>query len=285
MLPCEGICMRRLFFLLFITFFLLHPIDSSASGDLTLWVHPYLPATELTARFTPLTTYLSEKLKRTVSIRVQKSYQAHLDFVGRDQADIAYLGPVSYIHMKDQYGPKPLLAKFEVNGNPFFYGMIIARKDSGINTLGDLVGKSFAFGDPNSTMSHIVPRGMLINAGIAIDTLQRYDFLNSHHNVALAVLGGYFDAGGVKEEVYYEFEEKGLFMVAKSPPIPEHLFVTRSNLPQELISQIRSHLVNVEKSPNKENILKSMKSSVTNLLPVVDQDYDQLRDIIKSLDK
>ncbi len=276
--------MRKLFFLITFTFFHLCPTGSSASNNLTLWVHPYLPATELTKRFAPLAAYLSEKLNRTVSIRVQKSYQAHLDFVGRDQADIAYLGPVSYIHMKDQYGSKPLLAKFEVNGNPFFYGIIITRKDSGIKTLDDLAGKNFAFGDPNSTMSHIVPRGMLINAGITTDTLQRYDFLNSHHNVALAVLGGYFDAGGVKEEVYYEFEGKGLQMVAKSPPIPEHLFVTRSSLPQALIEQIRFHLINVEKSPNKETILSSIKPSVTNLLPVADQDYDPLRDIMKSLD-
>ncbi len=276
--------MRKIIFLIvFIFLFHLNPFKADASDNLTLWIHPYLPATELTKRFSPLTKYLSEKLNRPISIRVQQSYHAHLDFVGRDQADIAYLGPVSYVRIKEQYGEKPLLAKIEVNGNPFFYGMIIARKDSEIKTLNDLVGKSFAFGDPNSTMSHIVPRGMLINAGIEIDLLQKHDFLNSHHNVALAVLGGYFDAGGVKEEVFYEFEEKGLKMLAKSPPIAEHLFVTRSNLPQELITAIRSYLLNIDKDPNETNILKSIKSDATNLLPVIDQDYDSLRDMLKSL--
>ena len=214
----------------------------------------------------------------------QKSYLAHQNLVGQDQADIAYLGPVSYIRIRDKYGSKPLLAKLEVNGDPFFHGMIIARKDSGINALTDLAGKSFAFGDPESTMSHIVPRGMLRNAGITTASLQRYNFLYSHHNVALAVLGGYFDAGGVKEEVFYEFEKKGLKMVAKSPPIPEHLFVTRSTLPQELIEQIRFHLLNIGKSPDKETILNSLKASVTDLVPVVDHDYDSLRDILKNLD-
>ncbi len=276
--------MRIIFYLIFFTLFLIRPIGSSASENLTLWIHPYLPATELTKRFAPLTAYLSEKLNRTVYIRIQPNYQAHLDFIGRDQADIAYLGPIPYIRMKNQYGPKPLLAKLEVKGSPFFYGMIIARKDSGINVIGDLAGKSFAFGDPSSTMSHIVPRGMLLNAGITLTSLQRHDFLNSHQNVALAVLGGYFDAGAVKEEIFHEFEDKGLTMVAKSQPVPEHLFVTRSNLPLELIAQIRSHLVGIEKSPNKETILKSIKAGVTNLLPAADKDYDTLRDVIKSLD-
>ena len=278
--------MRILFFLIlfFSLFSIHHPYRASASESLTLWIHPYLPATELTKRFSPLVKYLGEQLNRTISIRVQQSYHAHLDFVGRNQADIAYLGPVTYVRLKDQYGTKPLLAKLEVKGSPFFHGMIIVREDSGINALADLVGKSFAFGDPNSTMSHIVPRGMLRNAGTTIDKLQRHDFLNSHHNVALAVMGGYFDAGGVKEEVFYEFEKKGLKMIAKSPPIPEHLFVARTSLPQDLISQIRSHLINIDKSPDKETILGSIKSSITNLLPVADQDYDPLRDIIKSLD-
>lgn len=276
--------MKRLFFIITLTLFHMLPSGSFASDGLTLWIHPYLPATELTKRFAPLATYLSEKLNRTVSIRVQKSYQSHLDFVGRDKADIAYLGPVSYIRIADQYGPKPLLAKVEVNGNPFFQGMIITRKDSAINTVGDLAGKSFAFGDPNSTMSHIVPRGMMINAGVTAKSLERYDFLNSHHNVALAVLGGYFDAGGVKEEVFYAFEKKGIKIVAQSPPIPEHLFVARSNLPQELIEQIRFHLVNIKKSSINEAILTSIKPSITNFLPAADQDYDTLRDIMKSLD-
>lgn len=239
---------------------------------------------ELVDRFSPLTKYLSEKLGLPVSIRIQQSYQAHLDFVGRDQADLAYLGPFTYLRIAEQYGPKPLLAKLEVNGAPFFHGMIITRPDSGIHSLSDLAGKSFAFGDPNSTMSHIVPRAMLSKAGISVEALGKYDFLASHHDVALGVLGGYFDAGAVKEEVYYEFEKKGLIMVAQSPPIADHLFVARASLPQELVDEIRFLLVNIAQSPDKNTILRSLKADVTNLLPVSDQDYDTLRQLVQSLD-
>lgn len=271
-------------FVLFV-FCILSPAGSAhAAESLTLWIHPYLPATELIDRFSPLAKYLSEKLGRPVSIRIQQSYQDHLDFVGRDQADLAYLGPVSYLRITEQYGPKPLLAKLEVNGAPFFHGMIITRVDSGIHALSDLAGKSFAFGDPDSTMAHIVPRAMLHNAGISVETLGKHDFLASHHNVALGVLGGYFDAGAVKEEVYHEFEKKGLVMVAQSPPIPEHLFVARASLPRELVEEIRLLLVNIGQSPDKTAILLSIKADITNLLPVKDQDYDSLRRLVQSLD-
>ncbi|MFU8819089.1 MAG: phosphate/phosphite/phosphonate ABC transporter substrate-binding protein [Desulfurivibrio sp.] len=251
-----------------------------ADHHLTLWVHPYLPATELITRFTPLAEHLSRELNRPVEIRVQKSYQAHLDTVGRDLADIAYVGPVSYVHVTRQYGSKPLLAKLEVEGAPHFHGVIVARKDSDLQALTDLKGRSFAFGDLNSTMSHIVPRAMLNAAGIPVQVLARYDFLGSHHDVALAVLGGYFDAGAVKQEVYAVYEPRGLKTLAQTPPISSHLFLTRADLPPELIARLRQALLAINQLPDKEKLLGAMEDSATGLLPVTDQEYDDLRQIM-----
>ncbi|BBO89034.1 hypothetical protein DSCOOX_22140 [Desulfosarcina ovata subsp. ovata] len=229
-----------------------------------------------------MTKYLSEKLNIPVSIHIQKSYQDHIDYVGQNKADIAFLGPMSYICLKDKYGTKPLIAKLEIDNTSCFYGVIITRSDSNINSLNDLKGKSFAFGDRNSTMSYIVPKNMLLKAGITIDSFNKYDFLNSHHNVALAVLGGYYDAGGVKEEVFNEFKEKGIKILAKSPPISEHLFVARSDFPKTLIENIRQHFIGIKNSQNGAFILKSIKLCATDLVPVSDRDYDPLRELLKT---
>ncbi|MEN8135314.1 MAG: phosphate/phosphite/phosphonate ABC transporter substrate-binding protein [Thermodesulfobacteriota bacterium] len=255
--------------------------EVSAGDSLSLWIHPYLPATELIKRFTPLTTYLGDELGLQVEIRIQKSYQTHIDFVGKDQADIAYLGPVSYLRIADNFGLKPLLARLEVRGTPFFRGMIIVRKNSPIKTLADLIGKSFAFGDPNSTMSHVVPRAHLKKAGITLDLLGQHEFLGSHHDVALGVLGGYFDAGGVKEEVFYEYENRGLRALAKSPPISEHVFMARSDLPPELVESLQKAFIAVNQHPQKDYILKSIKKSVTGFAPAADRDYNELREHMK----
>jgi phosphonate transport system substrate-binding protein len=254
---------------------------SAGEKNLTLWIHPYLPATELARRFSPLADYLGRVIGRPVDIRVQKSYQAHLDFIGRDLADIAYVGPASYVQILDQYGHKPLLAKLEVEGKPFFHGMIIARHDSSVRTLADLAGKSFAFGDPNSTMSHVVPRAMMTAAGVGLERLANHDYLGSHHDVALAVLGGYFDAGAVKEEVFHVYRNRGLKALARTPPIPPHLFLTRADLPPALVSRLRAAFLDVNTLPDKENILTVMEDSATGLLPVSEDDYRDLRNIMK----
>lgn len=175
-------------------------------------------------------------------IRVQTSYQGHVDFVGQDQADIAFMGPASYVLLRKKYGAKPLLARLEESGASFFHGVIIVRQDSPLTTLADLRGKNFAFGDPNSTMGHIVPRAMLAGAGVSVSELARHDFLKSHNDVALAVLGGYFDAGGIKDEIFAEYEKRGLRALAISPPVPEHLFLTRSTLPAPLVERLRALL-------------------------------------------
>ncbi len=260
---------------------LVFTLTAMAEEPLTLWVHPYLPATELIKKFTPLTKYLSEKYGQTIIVKVSESYKAHIERVGEERMDLAYLGPASFVKIIDTYGEKTLLARLEVNESPFFHGMIITRQDSSIKTLDDLTGKTFAFGDPNSTMSHLVPLYMLLEADITVDKLEKTAFLGSHNNVALGVLGGYYDAGGIKEGVYYKYRQRGLKLLATSPPISEHLFVARKDLNQSTIDILRQSMFQLK----KKSILTSIKNSVTGLVPVTTSDYDYLFSVIRQLNK
>lgn len=258
---------------------------ANAREPLTLCVHPYLPATELVVRFAPLADYLGRKIGRPVKVEVAKNYQEHIDSIGKDEVDIAYMGPAPYVKMTDVYGKKPLLARLEINGKPAFQGMIVVREKSAIHDLEDLLGKRFAFGDPNSTMSHMLPRFMLWEAGANIDKLESHAFLNSHHNVALGVLMGDYDAGAVKEEVFYKYEKRGLRVITKTPFISEHLFVTRSTLPPETVDALRKALYHLKDDGEGRVIMSKIKNSMTGMVPVNDKDYDNLRIILQKLQK
>jgi phosphonate transport system substrate-binding protein len=267
------------FLLSFVVFLSANQVQ--ANDQLTLWVHPYLPATELITKFSPLAAYLSKECGQPIKIKVSKSYESHIKKVGENLMDLAYMGPGPYVKMTHTYGRKPILAGLEVNGKPFFHGMIITRQKSTIKTLQDLQGKRFAFGDPHSTMSYLLPRSMLRQAGVDLGNLEKYEFLGSHNNVALAVLGGYYDAGGVKEGVFYKYQGRGLRMLAKSPAIAEHVFVASDRLPEATTNTLRQALLNLK----DKTILSSIKKSVTGMTLVKDEDYDTLRAIPHQFDK
>ncbi len=256
---------------------------AQAEETLTLTVHPYLPVKEIITRFTPLADYLGKEIGRPVSVRVGRDYDEHIVYIGKDRADIAFMGPASYVTMVAKYGKKPLLARLETDGNPLFRGYFIVRQDSPLKSLADLKGKRMAFGDRDSTMSHLVPQYMLEKAGVPLDKLAVYKFLGSHNNVVLAVLSGDFDAGAVKDEVFDKYAKQGLRALADTPYYSDHVFVTRSTLAPGMIQALRSAMLRLKDTPGGREILEAIKPHTTALVPAADTDYDNLRQVLKAL--
>ena len=274
----------QIYFFGFLFVIVFSPIGvTQAQESLTLEIHPYLSATELIKRFTPLANYLGKKIGRPVTVTIAKNYQEHIDQIGNDKVDIAFMGPAPYITMVNLYGKKTILGRLEINDTPTFQGVIIVSKDNPIRTLSDLRGKYFAFGDPASTMSHLVPRYMMRRAGVNIDELAGHVFLKNHDNVALGVLLGDFDAGAVKEEVFNEYRQQGLKMLKKTPPISEHLFVVRKTLPPGTVEAFRKALYVLKNDPEGSAIMTAVQKNVTGIVPATDSDYDNLRTILKTL--
>jgi len=255
----------------------------NAGEALVMGVHPYLPAETLIERFTPLVRYLGAATGRDIEVRVGSTYEEHIGYIGNDKVDIAYMGPASYVRLVEEFGPRPILARLEIDGKPVFRGHIVTRDDSPVRHIAELQGRRFAFGDPASTMSHLVPRFMLLQEGITTDDLSDHQFLGSHNNVALAVLSGDFDAGAVKEEVFEKFRPQGLRSITATPTLSEHLFVTSKTMPTELVDSLRSAMLALKDAPGAVGIMGSMKKRMTALVPADDSDYDNLRLMLKRL--
>ena len=258
-------------------------VESWARDHLILGIHPYKSPTILIKAYTPLADYLSRTIGLPVKIVISKNYKSHIEAVGEDKLDLAYMGPASYVRLIDKFGKKPLIACQEVNGKPTFQGKIIVRKDSRLESLKQLKGKNFAFGDPASTMSHLVPRYMLYQAGIKTDNLGRYKFLGSHDNVALSVLAGDYDAGAVKEAVFYKYESRGLRVLETTPALTEHNFVASNKLESATVEKLRQAFYALDKNAEGKTILASIKPGITAMRPVKDGDYENLREILRSL--
>ncbi|MBF0218041.1 MAG: phosphate/phosphite/phosphonate ABC transporter substrate-binding protein [Gammaproteobacteria bacterium] len=253
---------------------------ASAEEPLIFALHPYLHTTTLIERFTPLIDYLSGRLNRKIVIHIAKSYADHIQNMALGEVDFGFMGPASYVQLWQSGAAHQLLGRLKYGEKSSFRGAIIVRQESPLTTLAELKGHSFAFGDPNSTLSSQVPRGMLAKAGVELTDLSRFNHLKNHHNVALAVLMGNYDAGAIKSEVYDEYAERGLRALSWSPFIATHPFVASPRLPKRVADEIAEILYDIERQPDAPTILNDIEKGVTAIIPAKAADYQNLADYI-----
>ena len=110
------------------------------------------------------------------------------------KAQMASLATAAYILAADQGVAQAALVSVR-NGSAFYKGMIVTRPDTGIRTLADLKGRTFARVDPLSTSGWIIPSLMLKAAGINVDTDLKVLDAGSHPGAVTAVYTGQADAG------------------------------------------------------------------------------------------
>jgi len=272
--------------ILIITVFLLVSITTSAlaeeSRELIFSVHPFVSARELHENFSPLIAYLEKKIDRQIKFTVAKSYEDNSNKLGKDLADIVYIGPAAYVSMSEKYTKKRMLACLTVNGRPNYKGYIFTKADNPAQKLADLTGNSFASSSKKSTMSYVVPRYMFIEAGVPFPE-KELQLRGNHNNIALAVLAGDINAGAVKEKTYHKYEARGLKPIAMTPEIPEHPFVAGNKMDDETYKKIKQAMLAIKTPEDVNTLLKPIKKTLTGLSDVQDSDYDNLREIFRAV--
>lgn len=204
--------------------------DDSAEANPTLRVL-MIPADGGTeegtlADFQPVFSAITREYDINFDLKVAQSYNAVVEAMTNDKVDIAWFGPVSYYQAK-QRGVAQLLAVGVANGESVYYSGIFVRKDSGLESIDDLKGKSVAFGDINSTSSFAFPVAMLLDAGIdPVQDLGEIHMTGTHTNSLAALDAGKVDAACAS---YSSFEKavangqidpKKIAPLVKSDPIP-----------------------------------------------------------------
>jgi phosphonate transport system substrate-binding protein len=160
----------------------------------------------------------------------------------------------------------------------------VARADSGINAVSDLHGRSFAFGSEKSTSSHLMPRAMLLEAGIKLHDLKSYKYHDMHDAVARAVLSGDFDAGGLMETVAKEYMSEGLKIIKFSEEIANFNISATRRVDEKTREKIRQALLALDKSdPRHAAILRAVDPECERFVEVSDSEYDVIRRMARKL--
>jgi len=187
---------------------------------------------------------LSEKTGYIIKGNVATSYSAVIEAMGTGKAHMGTLATFAYILANQKYGVDCALVSVRY-GTAYYNGEIIAGADTGITKLEDLKGKTMCWVDATSASGYIVPRIMVMAAGVDPDTdLAQQTEVGSHDGVALAVYQGdcdagacYIDARDKIEDDYADVKEKTI-VLAESPEIPNDGLQFIKDFPPEMRANI-----------------------------------------------
>jgi phosphonate transport system substrate-binding protein len=167
-----------------------------------------------------------------------------------------------------------------------FHSVFITGAGSSINSLSDLKGTRFAFGDIDSTSGHLMPYRELKQAGIIPETDLQLRYSGSHPATAALVAAGVVDAGAMDETVFKRMISEGkidgrrvrVFYTTK--PYVDYVYVARRGVPVAERERFARALLDLKEGKDDPilEVLRAKQFVLAN-----DQEYAPTRQIAHEL--
>ena len=234
--------MKRIILLLLITMVALPALPSThAQYDQDTLVLAFIPQEnpeKLLGDIDEITSYLEDELGIEVEGFVTLDHAAAVEALRNGDADISFMGALPYVLAHEYAGAEVILSEV-YRESAVYTGRIFVRKDSGIETLEDLEGKTIAFADPISESGYLFPLDLFVQAGLfdsdedPMTYFSAVFFAGGYQQALQAVVNGFVDAAGASQ--YAEFllapdDLDDITWIAESAPIPSHAVVAREDL-------------------------------------------------------
>jgi phosphonate transport system substrate-binding protein len=196
--------------------------------------------------------------------------------------DFAYFGPKSYVEASARANAQALALELNKTGDKGYYGVIITKKDSGIDTLEKAIknNKTFAFTDPNSTSGCLVP-SVLFYRDLKTPPeklFKEVSFSGSHGASILAVKNGKIEVAATNNIDLDRMIEKGAVSkedfnyIWRSELIPGAPMCGRKDLPESLKAAFTGALMSFNYNQQGLDTLQN-----GGYAPVDDTTYDVVR--------
>jgi phosphonate transport system substrate-binding protein len=235
-------------------------------------------------KFQPLIDYLTEKTSYSFELVMKITYEDTVTALGEGEIDMAFLGPLTYLHARAEYNAVAIIKSITENGESFYRSVIVAKDDGQIRKLSDLNGKSFAFAATKSTSGNLVPRFLLAEHGIHLRELKNYNNFDYHDSVVKWVLKGKFDAGAVRESVADKYIPLGLKIISRSGPIPTGPLVIGSQTTYSLVKTVKATLLDMVKTDQGKEVLRKIDPEFMGGFTEADDfDYVHIRKMINDV--
>ncbi len=264
--------------------------DCPSGGTVRFGVEPYDTSAKLVPIYGHIAELISQKLGCKVEVFVTTNYNAEIEAMRNDKLEIGEFGPLGYV-LAHQVAKAEAVAAFGTKeGKPdTYWASLVTYPGSGIKTVAEIKGHSFAFSDPASTSGHLFPAYGLRKGGVDPDKDIKAIYAGSHTSSFEALYNHKVDAGELNSEQLESAIQRGEYhdgvfvFLWKSNPIPTDPITVRGDLPPAFKARVTEVLQNLDLSSLPEADRKIMGLSGMHFVPQTDGAYDGIRDLVKTL--
>ena len=236
------------------------PIETEAPETLTIAFLPQEDPEKLLIEAEKIADFLSQRIGVPVKAIVPLEYAAVVEALRGGHAQIAFLSARPAVLAHEMADAWIILGEIR-RGKTYYYSQWYVRKDSGIETLRDLEGKTVAFSSPTSTSGYLCPIAKLVEGGLLERgkadpkaLFREVIFSGGYQQSLLALSRGEVDAAGASDyafELYLTPEERQqIKVIAKQGPVPVHGVAVLGSLPYSMVTRIQEALLEFNKPEN-----------------------------------
>ena len=261
------------------------------AGGVHFAVEPFEAATRLVPAYGALIKLLSDKLGCPVDLAIPTSYNAEIEAMRAGKIDAGEFGPLGYV-LAHRVAKADVFATFsDTKGAPStYYASIVTAPTSGIKTLKDVGGRSFAYADPASTSGHLFPAYALRKAGIDPDNGIKPVYAGSHTASFEALRNKKVDAGELNSVLIDtstaagEYTPSDYLTLWKSDPIPNDAIAVRRDLPESFKKRFIATMFALQLSQLPPDLVKVFPAKgTTKFVAMPDGAYNVIRDLVSTL--
>ena len=245
-------------------------------------VIPTAGSTSMKENFSGLTEYLNKKLGIKVELQLAGDYTGVITGMQHKHIDVAYFGPESYVQAQKRANAEALVVEVDAeSGVPGYRGIIITKKDSGLNTLESIKGKTWAFTSSQSTSGTLVPTVMFSKSGIDPQKyFSKVLYSGGHEASILSIKAGKIAAASTNDLDFNRGLGKAwtaddFNIIWTSDLIPGSPMAVRGDLPDSLKKALKEAFI----SYNDKDGLNKLK--IKGYIEANDSMYNPVRDLIE----
>lgn len=235
------------------------------------------------ATYRPLAEHLAKRLGRPVKLYTVDSWEGLAKSLAAGETDLALMGPWGYVLANHVAGAQAV-ATILYDGKPEYFAIMVTHPGSGIKSIADLKGRTFAFGDKGSTSGYLIPYHHFRKSGFDPETYLGRVLNTKHQAIEMQVTRGEIDAGADYNRNRDAMIADGLIKAQDSvvfwtsDPLPNDAVAVRAELARDaaFVARLRAALEAV--GPELQRNAALLPSRYTGFVPRDNSFYRPIRD-------